>query len=130
MEALVHYMHAAAGFPVKSTWLKSIKHGNYNSWPGLTYKNAAKYFPQSVETIKGHIVQSSQGVRSTKKTKHQKHNNQKKTSQETIHQQSDTADILPQQKTKEIHIWDQPIRKFYTDDCCRFPIRSQVEMNT
>ena len=66
MEALVRYTHAAAGFPVKSTWLKAIKHGNYNSWPGLTYNNAAKYFPESVETIKGHMVQSSQEVRSTK----------------------------------------------------------------
>ena len=43
VEALVHYMHAASGFSVKSTWLKSIKHGNFDSWPGLTYKNAAKY---------------------------------------------------------------------------------------
>jgi hypothetical protein len=35
--ALVHYLHAAAGFPVKSTWLAAIKAGNYASWPGLTY---------------------------------------------------------------------------------------------
>ena len=41
--ALVHYLHAAAGFPVKSTWLAAIKAGNYASWPGLTYANAAKY---------------------------------------------------------------------------------------
>ena len=27
MEALVRYMHAAAGFPVRSTWLKAIKTG-------------------------------------------------------------------------------------------------------
>ena len=100
-----------AGLPVKYIWIKSMKHGNYNSWPGLTYNNAAKYFLQSVETIKVHMVQSLQGVRSTKKTKHQKHNNQKKKSQETIQQQSDTADILPQQQNKEIHIWDQPISK-------------------
>ena len=71
------------------------------------------------------MVQSSQGVRSTMKTKHQKHNNQKKTSQETIQQQSDTANILPQQKNKETHIWDQPISKLHTDDCVRFPITSQ-----
>ena len=71
------------------------------------------------------MVQSSQGVRSKKKTKHQKNNNQKKTSQETIQKQSDTADILPQQKTKETHIWDQPIRKLYTDDCGRLSIRSR-----
>ena len=25
VDALVRYMHAAAGFPVKSTWLKAIK---------------------------------------------------------------------------------------------------------
>ena len=41
VEALVRYMHAAAGFPVKSTWLKAIKHRTYNSWPGLTYNKAA-----------------------------------------------------------------------------------------
>ena len=70
LEALVRYMHAAAGFPVKSTWLKAIKKGNFATWPGLTYSNAAKYCPQSVETLKGHMVQSSQGVRSTKKEKH------------------------------------------------------------
>ena len=119
-------MHAAAGFPVNSTWLRAIKHGNYNSWPGLTYNNAAKYFSQSVETIKCHMVQSSQVVRYTKNTKHKKNNNQIEKSQETIQQQqqSDTEEILPQQKTKEIHIWDQPISKLYTEYCGRFPIRS------
>ena len=60
-------MHAASVFPVKSTWLKEIKRGNFEIWQGLTYSNAAKYCPHAVETIKGHMVQSSQGVRSTKK---------------------------------------------------------------
>ena len=80
MEALVRYMHAAAGFPVNYTWLKAIKHGNFDSCSELTYNNAAKYCPHSVETLKVHIVKSSQGVRSTKKNKYQKHNNQKKPS--------------------------------------------------
>ena len=62
VEALVRYMHAEAGFPVKYTWLKAIKQGNFATWPGLTYYNAEKYFPHAVETIKGHMVQSSQGV--------------------------------------------------------------------
>ena len=66
-------MHAEVGFTVKSTWMKAIKKGNFATWPGLTYSNAAKYFPQSVETLKVHMVQSSQGVQSTKK---EKHNNQ------------------------------------------------------
>ena len=59
MEALVRYMHAAAGSPVRYTWLKAIKNGNFNSWPGLNYNNAAKYCPQSIEKLKGHMVQSS-----------------------------------------------------------------------
>ena len=67
IESLVRYMHAASGFPIKSTWLKAIKKGNFATWPGLTYSNSAKYCPHAVETIKGHMVQSSQGVRSTKK---------------------------------------------------------------
>ena len=37
VEALVRYMHAASGFPVKSTWLRVIKIGNFETWPGLTY---------------------------------------------------------------------------------------------
>ena len=36
VEALARYMHAAAGLPVKSTWLKSIKKGNFATWPVLT----------------------------------------------------------------------------------------------
>ena len=94
---------------------------------GLTYNNAAKHFPQSVETLKGHMVKSSQGVRSTKKISNKTHDNQIEKSQKTFHKQqkSDTEEILPQQKTKEIHIWYQPISKLYTDDCGRFPIRSR-----
>ena len=68
IEYLVRYMHAAAGLTVKSTWHKEIKNGNFATCPGLTYSNAAKYFPHAVETIKGHMVQSSQEVRFTKKT--------------------------------------------------------------
>ena len=37
VEALIRYFHAAAGFPVRDTWLKAIKSGNFDSWPGLTY---------------------------------------------------------------------------------------------
>ena len=53
--------------PVRSTWLNAIKAGNYASWPGLTYNNASRYCPSAEETIKGHIVQIRQGLRSTKK---------------------------------------------------------------
>ena len=35
-EQVIRYLHACAGFPTKSTWLKAIKRGNYASWPHLS----------------------------------------------------------------------------------------------
>ena len=69
VEALVRYMHAESGYPVKYTWFREIKKENFETWPGLTYSNAAKYCPRAVETVNGHMVQSLQGVRSTKENK-------------------------------------------------------------
>ena len=40
---LIKYFHTAAGYPVRSTWLKAIGAGNYSSWPGLMIANATKY---------------------------------------------------------------------------------------
>ena len=65
--ALVRYFHADSGYPVISTWMNAIKAGNYESWPWLTYNNRARYCPSADENIKGHMVQTRQGVRSTKK---------------------------------------------------------------
>ena len=30
VEALIRYFHATAGFPVRDTWLKAIKAGNFD----------------------------------------------------------------------------------------------------
>ena len=62
VEALVRYFHAAAGFPFRTTWLKAIKVGNYRTCPGLTLANSTEYCLSADEKIKGHIVQSRQGV--------------------------------------------------------------------
>ena len=50
------------------------------------------------------MVQSSQGVRSTKKKKYQKKKNLKKTPHGTIQKLSDTEDNTSHQKTQELHI--------------------------
>eukprot|EP00804_Cyclotella_cryptica_P003921 CCRYP_016106-RA/>CCRYP_016106-RA protein AED:0.11 eAED:0.25 QI:0/0/0/1/0.2/0.16/6/0/1395 len=65
--ALVAFLHATAGYPVKSTWLQAIKRGFYNSWPGLTYTLVAKYCPTADATIQGHMAQPRQHIRSTKR---------------------------------------------------------------
>jgi hypothetical protein len=49
---LIHYLHAAAGFPVKSTWLAAIKAGNFASWPELAYANASKFVPPVMKPSK------------------------------------------------------------------------------
>ncbi len=51
---LVHYYHAAAGFPTKPTWLKAIKNKQFASWPGLTVDVVNCHYPDSDETPKGH----------------------------------------------------------------------------
>jgi len=63
---IIKYHHAAAGYPVKDTWIKAINAGNYTTWPGLTSEAVRKYFPKSDETQKGHMKRQRQGVRSTK----------------------------------------------------------------
>ena len=66
IEQAIKWMHAVCGFPVKSTWLKAIKAGNYHGWPLLTVKNVKKYYPETVETAKGHMSQTRKNKRSTK----------------------------------------------------------------
>jgi hypothetical protein len=66
---IIRYLHASAGFPTKTTWLKAIGAGNYVSWPGLTAKAFNKYFPESDETQQGHMRNVKQGIRSTKERK-------------------------------------------------------------
>ncbi len=63
---LVRYLHAATGYPLQATWLQAINAGNYATWPGLTYSNAAKYYPDADKTVLGHMVQTRQNVQSTK----------------------------------------------------------------
>ena len=88
-------MHAAAGFPVKSTWLKAIKKRNFATCPVLTYSNAANYCPQSVENLKFHMVQSSQGVRSTKKEKHKNQEIKKVSGKTTIEKEYEEEELIP-----------------------------------
>ena len=65
-EQAIKWMHAVCGYPVKSTWMKAIKAGNFIGWPLLTEKNVQKYYPETDETIKGHMNQTRKNVRSTK----------------------------------------------------------------
>ena len=110
--ALVHYLHAYAGFPVRSMWLAAIKAGNFASWPGLTYTNAAKYCPVSVETLKGHMTHIRQGARSTN------------TKPATENGLPDITNQIPTAKSKEPYVYTDPISKLYMDNMGCLPVRS------
>ena len=103
-EGKIRFLHAAAGFPTKDTWLKAIKAGNYVTWPGINIKTVNRHFPESDETTKGHMKKQRQNVRSTK------------------------IKESPEQPLKKMH--DVYVKTFnaeetiYTDQTGRFPANS------
>jgi len=113
---LIRYLHAAAGFPTKPTWLAAIKNKHYASWPGLTTKAVAKYYPESEETMKGHGRKGRSGLRSTKTTEqpldpHRKNNVK---SQAPIPKEYDVFIAINEEGNATIH----------SDQTGRFPKKS------
>jgi hypothetical protein len=58
----IKFLHAAAGYPVKETWISAINFGNYVTWLGLTAKAVQRHFPESDEKQKGHMKKQRQNV--------------------------------------------------------------------
>ena len=85
------------------------------SWKGITYHNEANSCPIAYETLKGHMVQVRQDIRS---------NNPKP---QRITSKLPEATSLPSDTTPshEKHVKVKHIRKLYTDDTGHFPIRSR-----
>jgi hypothetical protein len=49
------WYHAAVGFPTKETFIDTVHARNYAMWPGLTVQMINRHFPDSTETVKGHL---------------------------------------------------------------------------
>ncbi len=110
-EKVVRFLHGALGFPTKATMLAAARNGNLNTFPGLSTENVSKFFPESVETQKGHMRQSKQGVRSTKVI------------------DEDAAlqfKPVPGVKFKDVYlrVRDMTKKPMFTDQTGRFPITS------
>jgi hypothetical protein len=41
----IQFLHGAAGFPTKASWLKAIRKGNYLSWPLINVKKRCQVLP-------------------------------------------------------------------------------------
>jgi hypothetical protein len=63
---LINCLHAAYFSPVKSTWIKAIKNGEFSSWPGSNEHNIEMYLSKSTSTTRGHLNQQRQNARTTK----------------------------------------------------------------
>jgi len=111
-EQAIKWMHTVCGYPVRSTWLKAIKAGNYVGWPMLTKQNVKKYYPETIETAKGHLNQTRKNVRSTKA---------KPTPLET----SDTSQ-LHGKKLGDVYTKTYSVREtMFSNQTGQFPMRSQ-----
>jgi len=103
-------MHAVCGYPVKTTWSKAAKAGNFVGWPLLTEKNINKYYPETDETPKGHMNQQRKNVRSTK----------------TPFEVCNTAAALQGKKMKDIFVSTYDMRETsFSDQTGQFPKQSK-----
>jgi hypothetical protein len=111
-EQAIKWMHAVCGYPVKLTWLKAIKAGNYVGWPMLSEHNAQKYYPETIETPKGHLNQTRKNVRSTK---------EKSTPLETC----DTSQLRGK-KVQDVYTQTYMVREtMFSNQTGQFPMGSQ-----
>ena len=128
IENAVRYLHAAAGFPTKATWLKAKRKGNYLSWPIINVKNVNKNFPEYEETQKGHMHNQRQGVQSTKSRQAGQSSKYKRGDQETDESAAqipsgDTHEVIEKKQDIFIALYD-PKDTMYTNQRGEFLVSS------
>ena len=119
---IVRYLHAAAGFPTKPTWLKAIKNKQFSSWPGLTVEAVRRHFPDSDETHKGHGRRTPSGLRSTKRTQ-----TETPPPVDESEDREEEHSIINKQKIIFCKVYDveeEATHKIWTDQTGRFPKQS------
>ena len=102
---------AACDSPVKSTFLKAIRNGNFVGWPDLNSKDVSKYLQQEDASLKGHLHRQRKNLQSTKPR-----SDSSDPEPPIIHTQSTAA-------TKEVHC-KVHAGTMFEDLCGKFPARS------
>jgi hypothetical protein len=113
---IVQYLHKAAFSPVKSTWIQAIQAGFYTTWPNLTVEMVEKHLEKSPATVKGHLRQIRQNLRSTATTA-----TPIDTNVMTMSSHEDIRENLVSIKIVEV------AGKVFTDQTGRFPVNSSKE---
>jgi hypothetical protein len=114
----IQYLHAAAGSPVLSTFVKAIEAGNFTTWPTLTAQHVKKYLGKSEATVKGHLNQTRKNVRSTRPK-------ERKTAGDTTKIEDEEFEPHITQRTNVIYSAIRSIEGHtYTNITGRFPTNS------
>ena len=65
---MIKFLHAAAGYPVISTWLNAIQKDHFMGWPGLCAETVRQHLLPSPHTGKGHMKMVRQNRHAKTKT--------------------------------------------------------------
>jgi hypothetical protein len=117
ISALMSFYHACLGFPVKQTWLDTIKAGNCDTFDGLTYSNVARYCPNADKSILGHLAQQWQNFRLT---------NPKLPTPPAPPALLPTAPTPMDVSSNQVFTMVHPLSRLYTDDTGCFPVRARL----
>ena len=121
----VSFLHAAAGYPVLSTWLNAVHQGFFVTWTGLSVATVKIHLPKSYITSISHFDQQRKNTQST-----QPKIARSSQSKQSILAPTDTDDSNKILWTHNVFASCEPIsRKIFSDLPGRFPITSTYGMN-
>ena len=120
---LAGYLHACTFIPALPTFLRAIRRGHIQSWPGLTPALITKHLFKSLATSKGHLRSEQKNIQSTKIAKYLP--------------LGTSLDASPSQdaNNKHFHVVFATIvttaeqRKSYSDQTGKFPVQSSRGYN-
>jgi hypothetical protein len=105
----ISYVHAYCFSPVQDTWIKAIVNGQFATWSGVTVDNILKYLPKSDATVKGHMNQIQQNIRST---------------QPKVTASTPEPDMVHEDKYRYVYAAIMETGQTYTDITCGFSTTS------
>lgn len=111
---LIDYLHGCAFSPVASTWIRAIKKGHFEGWPGLSEELVKKHLSPSINTVMGHM--KSKKRRTTKPESQQEPQNDRLLPDFEPVCEEETLDLFAT-------MWDTE-KKTYSDQTGKFPIES------
>ena len=100
---MIKFYHRCCYSPVISTWKAAIRKSLFATWPGLICATVDKYLDKIIATVKGHLRQVQQSVRSTQPPL------------------VDEDHPHMEMKTKETYVKTKPVGTVYTDQTRKFP---------